>query len=66
MRKDEGLDGDSVVKNRLHSYLREFILSKNKRMKNNFIREKNGFYNINVYYTDTDSLYIEKTLGGVR
>ena len=60
MRKDEGLDGDSVVKNRLHSYLREFILSKNKRMKNNFIREKNGFYNINVYYTDTDSLYIEK------
>ena len=27
---------------------------------NNFIREIGGFYNINIYYTDTDSLYIEK------
>ena len=27
---------------------------------NNFIREINGFYNINIYYTDTDSLYKEK------
>ena len=27
---------------------------------NNFIREINGFYENNVYYTDTDSLYIEK------
>ena len=26
----------------------------------NFIREINGFYNNNIYYTDTDSLYIEK------
>ena len=27
---------------------------------NNFIREINGFYNNNIYYGDTDSLYIEK------
>ena len=27
---------------------------------NKFIREKNGFYGNNIYYTDTDSLYIEK------
>ena len=27
---------------------------------NNFIREINGFYNNSLYYTDTDSLYIEK------
>ena len=27
---------------------------------NNFIREINGFYENNIYYTDTDSLYIEK------
>ena len=27
---------------------------------NNFIREKNGFYNNSIYYGDTDSLYIEK------
>ena len=26
---------------------------------NKFIREKNGFYENNIYYTDTDSLYIE-------
>ena len=27
---------------------------------NNFIRERNGFYNNSIYYGDTDSLYIEK------
>ena len=27
---------------------------------NNFIREKNRFYNNSIYYGDTDSLYIEK------
>ena len=27
---------------------------------NKFIRETNGFYKNNLYYTDTDSLYIEK------
>ena len=27
---------------------------------NNFIREINGFYNKSIYYTDTESLYIEK------
>ena len=36
-----------------------FILSNSKRIMNNFIREINGFYN-NIYYTDCDSLYIEK------
>ena len=29
-------------------------------MNNNFIRETPGFYNIKIYYSDTDSLYIEK------
>ena len=27
---------------------------------NNFIREINGFFNISIYYGDTDSSYIEK------
>ena len=27
---------------------------------NIFIREINGFYNNSIYYSDTDSLYIEK------
>ena len=37
-----------------------FILSNRKRIMNNFIREINGFYNNNIYYTDCDSLYIKK------
>ena len=37
-----------------------FILSNSKRIMNNFIREINGFYNNSIYYTDTDSLCIEK------
>ena len=32
---------------------------------NNFIRERNGFYNNSIYYGDTDSLYIEKKFGVV-
>ena len=32
---------------------------------NKFIREINGFYNNNIYYTDTDSLYIEKNFWDV-
>ena len=27
---------------------------------NSFFGEINGFYNINIYYGDTDSIYIEK------
>ena len=37
-----------------------FILSNSKRFSNNFTKEFIGFYTNNVYYTDTDSLYIEK------
>ena len=37
-----------------------FILANSRRIMNKFIREINGFYNNNIYYTDTDSLYIEK------
>ena len=59
-KKDDGLDGDNDVKNTLPSHLRAFILSKNKRNKNNIIREITGFYNnISSYYGDTDSLYME-------
>ena len=50
---------DYDVKNTLPSHLGSFILSNSKRTMNNFVREINGFHNINVYYTDTDSLYIE-------
>ena len=60
LKKDDGLEGDNDVKNTLPSHLGAFILSNSKRILNNFIREINGFYNNTIYYTDTDSLYIEK------
>ena len=41
-------------------HLGAFVLSNKKRIMNNFIHANNGFYTNDVYYTDTDSLYIEK------
>ena len=60
LKKDGVLEGDNDVKNTLPSQLGAFILSNSKRIMNKFIREINGFYNNNIYYGDTDSLYIEK------
>ena len=60
MKKDDGLDDDCDIKNTLPAVLGAFILSNSKRIRNNFIREINGFYNNTIYYTDCDSLYIEK------
>ena len=60
MKKDDGLDDDCDIKNTLPAVLGAFIFSNSKRNMNNFIREINGFYNNNIYYTDCDSLYIEK------
>ena len=36
-----------------------FVLSNSKRIMNNFIHAIDGFYSNDVYYTDTDILYIE-------
>ena len=60
MKKDDGLDDDCDIKNTLPAVLGAFILANSRRIMNKFIREVNGFYENNVYYTDTDSLYIEK------
>ena len=60
MKKDDGLDDDCDNKNTLPADLRAFILANSRRIMNEFIREINGFYSNNIYYTDTDSLYIEK------
>ena len=40
-------------------HLGAFVLSNSKRIMNNFIHAINGFYTNVVFYTDTDSLYIE-------
>ena len=60
MKKDDGLDDDCDIKNTLPAVLGAFILANSRRIMNKFIKEINGFYENNVYYTGTDSLYIEK------
>ena len=40
-------------------HLGSFVLSNSKRNMNNFIHAIKGFYTNDVYYTDTDGLYIE-------
>ena len=44
-------------------HLGAFVLSKSKRVMNDFIDAINRFYTNGVYYTDTDSLYIENKYG---
>ena len=58
--KNDGIDNDCDIKNTLPAVLGAFILSNRRRIMNKFIREIHGFYNNNIYYGDTDSLYIEK------
>ena len=60
LKEDEGLNSDLDVKITMPSHLGSFILSNSKRIMNNFIRVINGFKTNNIYYTDTDSLYIER------
>ena len=62
MKKDDGLHDDFDIKNTLPAVLGAFILGNSRRNMINFIRETNEFYikKNKIYYTDTDSLYIEK------
>ena len=60
LKKDDGLDDDCDIKNTLPAVLGALILAKSRRIMNDFIKDINGFYDNNIYYTDTDSLYIEK------
>ena len=60
MKKDDGLDDDFDIKNTLPAVLGAFILSNSRRIMNNFSTEINGFYENNIYYSDTDSLYMKK------
>ena len=59
MTDDAGL-GDEVKKlNAMPLHVGAFVLSNSKRIMNNYIHAINGFYTNDVYYSDTDSLYIE-------
>ena len=50
---------DAGLENTMPPHLGAFVLSNSKRIMNNFFHVINGFYTNDVYYTDTDSLYIE-------
>ena len=56
---DKGLEDEIKKVNTMPLHLGAFVLSNSKRIMNNFIHAINGFYTNDVYYTDTDSLYIE-------
>ncbi|ESO95570.1 hypothetical protein LOTGIDRAFT_175146 [Lottia gigantea] len=43
------------------SHLGSFVLSHSKKIMNNFIQLIDGFYKPEIYYTDTDSLYISSS-----
>ena len=62
MKDDYGLEDEVEKANTLPLQLAVFILSNSKRITNNFLNALDGFYSNDVYYTDTDSLYIENKL----
>ena len=59
MIDDRGLEDEVKKLNTMPLHLGAFVLSNSKRIMNNFIHALDGFYTNDVYYTDTDSLYIE-------
>ena len=59
LKDDEGLEDEVKKVNTLPLQLAVFILANSKRILNNFIHAIGGFYTNDVYYTDTESLYIE-------
>ena len=62
LEDDEGIDDFDKAKsiNTMPSHFGSYILSHSKRLMNSVIKQIDGFYNNNIYYTDTDSLYIHK------
>ena len=55
---DAGFEDEVKKLNKMPLHLGSFVLSNSKRIMNNFIHASNGFHTNDVYYTDTDSLYI--------
>ena len=60
MKIDNVLDDDCDNKNTMPFHLGAFVLSNSRRIMNSFIREIDGFCINIIYYTHTDSMYIEK------
>ena len=59
MIDDAGLEDEVKKLNTMPLHLGAFVLSNSKRIMKNFIHAIVGFYTDDVYYTNTDSLYIE-------
>ena len=59
MIDDAGLEDEVKKLNTMPLHLGAFVLSSSKKIMNNFIHAMDGFYTNDVYYTDTDSSYIE-------
>ena len=59
MIDDAGWEAEVKKINTKALHLGAFVLSNSKRIMNNFIHAINGFFTNDIYYTVTDSLYIE-------
>ena len=59
MSDDAELEDEVKKLNTMPLHLEAFVLSNSKRIMNDFKHAINGFYTNDIYYTDTDSLYIE-------
>ena len=59
MIDDAGLEDEVKKLSTMPLNLGVFVLSNSKSIMNNFLRAIGGFYTNDVYYTDTNSLYIE-------
>ena len=58
MIDDAGLEDEVKKLNTTPVQEGVFVLSNSKRNMNNFIHATNGFYTNDVFYTETNSLYI--------
>ena len=56
---DAGLEDEVKKLNTMPLYLGSFVLSNFKRIMNNFIYANNRFHTNDLYYEDSDSMYIE-------
>ena len=59
----KGLEDEVKKVNTIAVHLGSFVLGNSNRIMNNFINAIKGFYTIDVFYTDTDSLHNEKKTG---
>ena len=60
IEQHEGEECEVDIKNTMQGLFGSFLWSNRRRIMNTFIRGIIGFKTMNVFFTDTESLYIEK------